>query len=286
MGLAASQARFLGLTARKSNTEYQGQQINQQRTTLANESASLYSQLTNLTVPTPPDIINYYSTEYSFTYGGETYTLTSLPVKQGDNYTVALSHNKQINSYSEVAASDDLKSLAVSKGALGDYPELKTLLAGKNPDVTYADDYEIGLLSKNNQLYCKVDDKFYKHDYATQIETNVYSGVGITYSPTGDYKSIKVPGLTLDNEISIQSNKVTDDAAYNLAMNQYELDYAEYEKTMSAINAKTEVIQQQDKSLELKLNQLDTEQNAISTEMDAVQKVIEKNVESTFKTFA
>ena len=27
MGMAASQARFLGLTARKSNTEYQGQQV-------------------------------------------------------------------------------------------------------------------------------------------------------------------------------------------------------------------------------------------------------------------
>ena len=38
MGMAASQARFLGLTARKSNVEYQVQQINQQRTSLANES--------------------------------------------------------------------------------------------------------------------------------------------------------------------------------------------------------------------------------------------------------
>ena len=38
--------------------------------------------------------------------------------------------------------------------------------------------------------------------------------------------------------------------------------------------------------LELELKQLDTEQNAIATEMDAVQKVVEDNVESTFKTFA
>jgi len=37
MGLAASQARFLGLTARKSNNEYQAQQINQQRLNLAEE---------------------------------------------------------------------------------------------------------------------------------------------------------------------------------------------------------------------------------------------------------
>ena len=51
------------------------------------------------------------------------------------------------------------------------------------------------------------------------------------------------------------------------------------------VNAKIEIIQIQDKNLELKLKQLDTEQNAIQTEMDAVKKVISKNVESSFKTF-
>ena len=69
-------------------------------------------------------------------------------------------------------------------------------------------------------------------------------------------------------------------------MSAYQKEYNEYEKTMAQINAKTEVLQQQDKTLELRLNQLDTEQSAISTEMDAVKKVIDKNVESTFKTFA
>ena len=37
MGLAATQARYLGLTARKTNVEFEGQQINQQRTALANQ---------------------------------------------------------------------------------------------------------------------------------------------------------------------------------------------------------------------------------------------------------
>ena len=44
MGMAASQARFLGLTARKTNTEYEGQQINQQRTMLSNQSANYYNE--------------------------------------------------------------------------------------------------------------------------------------------------------------------------------------------------------------------------------------------------
>ena len=59
MGMSATQARFLSLTARKSNVEFEGQQINQQRTTLSNESASYYSELCNMEVPTPPSVDDY-----------------------------------------------------------------------------------------------------------------------------------------------------------------------------------------------------------------------------------
>ena len=41
MGMAASQARFLGLTARKSNNEYQAQQINHQRLNLADNQTQI-----------------------------------------------------------------------------------------------------------------------------------------------------------------------------------------------------------------------------------------------------
>ena len=77
----------------------------------------------------------------------------------------------------------------------------------------------------------------------------------------------------------------SDDVRYNDAMNQYYYDKAKYDQEIQEINAKIEIIQVQDKNLELKLKQLDTEQNAIQTEMDAVKKVISKNVESSFKTF-
>ena len=45
MGMAASQARFLQLTARRTNIEYQGQQINQSRLALANASAGLFEKM-------------------------------------------------------------------------------------------------------------------------------------------------------------------------------------------------------------------------------------------------
>ena len=80
--------------------------------------------------------------------------------------------------------------------------------------------------------------------------------------------------------------EVSDEDAYNDAMNSYYHDVAVYEKRIADINAQTEVIQQQDRTLELRLKQLDTEQNALQTEMEAVKKVISKNVEMTFKTFS
>ena len=78
MGMSASQARFLSLTARKTNVEYEGQQINQQRTALSNESSNYYSQLTSLAVPVPPSSSDYSKITYTFQDGTENNTVTSL----------------------------------------------------------------------------------------------------------------------------------------------------------------------------------------------------------------
>ena len=69
-------------------------------------------------------------------------------------------------------------------------------------------------------------------------------------------------------------------------INEYLYKKEQYEKTIADINAQTSIIQQEDRTLELRLKQLDTEQNALATEMDAVKKVIDDNVEKTFKTFS
>lgn len=100
----------------------------------------------------------------------------------------------------------------------------------------------------------------------------------------GRFRSVK-----FDNDSTtyiLNCEEITDESAYDDAMNSYYHDIAVYEKTIADINAKTETIQQQDRTLELRLKQLDTEQNALQTEMEAVKKVISKNVEMTFKTFS
>ena len=83
----------------------------------------------------------------------------------------------------------------------------------------------------------------------------------------------------------MKTETITDEAAYEDAMNKYYYENAQYDKTVQDINAKTSLIQQQDRTLELRLKQLDTEQLALKTEMDAVKKVVEENVKDTFKTF-
>lgn len=86
MGMAASQARFLSLTARKTNVEFEGQQVNQQRTSLSNESADYYSRLCNMAVPTPPSSEDYSKTIYTFEDGSEKSTINSLIAQKGGWY--------------------------------------------------------------------------------------------------------------------------------------------------------------------------------------------------------
>ena len=97
MGMAASQARYLALTARKTNTEYEGQQINQARTALANQSANLFNRLLELEVPVAPKTTDYTELQYSYTDGEnetvlEEWTQLSSPNPDA-NYSVKYYHN-------------------------------------------------------------------------------------------------------------------------------------------------------------------------------------------------
>ncbi|MBR2386151.1 hypothetical protein IKA92_02500, partial [bacterium] len=101
MGLAASQARYLDLTARKSNVEFQGQMVNQQRTELANESAGIFAEMLNLEAPVPPSASDYQTSAYNFSGMGSNstskYILTNWTSATGNtgtgNYDVEIKYN-------------------------------------------------------------------------------------------------------------------------------------------------------------------------------------------------
>lgn len=146
-------------------------------------------------------------------------------------------------------------------------------------------DLNAGVTNKNGDINSAVN----CYTIGSATTTNEIKGIEnckVEKDSTGRYISISIPDKA-GNMVTyaLTTSTITDEDAYNDAMNQYEYDKYQYDQAIQEINAKIEIIQSQDKNLELRLKQLDTEQDAISTEKDAVQKVIEKNTESTFKTF-
>ena len=140
--------------------------------------------------------------------------------------------------------------------------------------------YESG--TGNNHIDGQAKLNYYNASYvSTRVEET--EKALLETDGNGRFTSVRFENDSVTYSLNMQT--VTDEAAYQDAMNQYYYDNAVYDKTVQDINAKTSIIQQQDLQLELRLKQLDTEQNALSTEMEAVKKVVDDNVENSFKTF-
>lgn len=103
-------------------------------------------------------------------------------------------------------------------------------------------------------------------------------GIPIYDPETGELKG--------HDEVALEASTETDENAYKDAYAQYEYETYLYDQKNKEINAKTEVIQQEDKNLELKLQRLDNERTQITTEIEAVEKVINDNIEASYKTFS
>ena len=322
MGMAASQARFLGLTARKTNTEFEGQQVNQERTMLSNQSANYYNELLGMAVPVPPSVEEFTKTVYSFKDGAIDNQITSLVAKGDGNYMI--SYNSTYNDdFAVVGAPSTVVTKDGDKFLVGS-TELRAL--GTSGD-TKTDQVEKEYLNMLNKKYGEDGDEwlvryvindtteaktpyFYKKSDLERAEYSKDTGSSLSnikvYTVGSDkvieeHKAIAAkleqdmsgrliqitlkPGEPDEVTYSLITNTVTDEVRYNDAMNQYNYTKLEYDQYIEEVNAKIEIVQAQDRNLELRLKQLDTEQKAISTEMDAVTKVIQKNTESTFKTF-
>lgn len=332
MGMAASQARFLGLTARKTNVEYEGQQINQQRTSLSNQSANYYNDLLGMTVPVPPSVDDYTKTVYTFEDGSLTNEITAMIADTDGTYTISYLSKWQ-DDYVPVAASTSIINVQGNAYFVG-ADQLRGL---GDPDASITDPAEQAARQQEEEAWkVQLNEKYGTDEWYIRYVKNTTTGQEVPYfykkadidnnkdktddngnilsnincytigsdtkvrevkavedcrverDSSGRFISISIPnddGTGTYSTYALTTSTVTDQDAYNDAMNEYEHEKYLYDQSIDQINAKIEIIQAQDKNLELRLKQLDTEQSAIQTEMDAVEKVIEKNVESTFKTF-
>ena len=434
MGLSASQARLLSLTARQSNLEFEGQQINQQRTNLSNQSANYYNSLLTMTVPTPPSTDDYTTIKYSFVIGGNdatiaqvlpqdnkgnylveyTTTLASIGVQENTAYKITASANasstktgkaEQVNNPNEaynadlqyyvqtfreddehgeytalnnnsdrysddrVAAGDVTfydkfgnqvdKTAALDNGKLKDeytalvkkesdeigYSTVSVQLADRasyqsaldkgekvtkfqenTSDNTYGSDNVVTYSASNDTTFSTVGSEYKEAFINAGLDINEYyqykSSTGIRFAKKEDVEKsannstlsittfavasmnksqkTQLSGVQIEfdttgrissmtdaegNTYTMTASTETDDNAYEDAYNQYTYDQYVYDQKQNEINAHIEILQAQDKNLELRLSQLNTEHSAIQTEMDAVNKVISKNIETSFKTF-
>ncbi len=415
MGMAASQARYLGLTARKTNVEYEGQQINQARTALANQSANTFNELLALEVPTAPSTQDYTTLQYSYQDGAYGETITEMTEITNDpNYNYLITHYHYADVFTGVKTNlsnpqvlldtagvqgtidrttvtyDDVNDSYTINGITAqqydplieeqrtnfekicqNYPdlakeepeniltytdtdgtvkfttrsELEKAAAGTadalnytvesgvptyvgNAEVTaydptdpdqkaayeeICDEFPTDNFASSDSIYtwefqgrryyASLEDltaaaisaqdpskptelqnklvNYYAENVETKIERTQRAFVDLDES--GRPQSIRYEDSTAT--YALKTETITDQNAYDDAMNQYNYDMQVYEKKIADINAKTEKIQEEDRTLELRLRQLDTEQEALQTEMEAVKKVIDKNIESTFKTF-
>ena len=482
MGMAASQARYLQLAARKTNIEYQGQQINQERTVLSQQTTALYNSLLQLQVPTPPSTQDYTKVQYTGADGASNFTIGTIKPK-GNAYIVEIqtsatgdylskNNSKSVvenvnNIYPEIPVKQ-LNTASIGSGQLettsqtynnnelimspasgtagypegyytvdsnnnfhkatGEYDSSVTYYTlskatQQNPITTTTNDYLFQynpqdpnityyvstgdggvrmstaadfIIDANGNKFLNPDLEYYTQDptsntymqnksgtqrsgyliegqiaydfkdvsdndlFLDRINDNSWSryleaiknkfgssdqsidansfyvyfktsssGVeepffalktdvesmdnrtetfsyiangsytkseqvedcNLNFDASGRIVSIDVPTrddngtITGYNTIELTASKITDTAAYEDAYNEYEYANYKYDKAIEEINAKTEIIHQQDRNLELKLTRLDNERKAVDTELDAVKKVIQDNIDKSFKTF-
>lgn len=227
MGMSASQARYLQLTARKSNTEYESQQVCQERAMLANE-------------------MDHHTGVYNDAISNRHLFFVSNPNPNPANSDVLprLTYGDVTNSFADGGLGYRIVNLRNS-----------VIVPGLPPSPEIGVEYEIDLNCLSSDY---LEKKLYSGEWLIQQNSD--------YANNSDsWKSVPIAAIG-----SIQDNLNTEDDA--AAERQY--------------NQQTASFQHKDKMLEMRLKQLDTEHKTLETEMDSVKKVIDKNVESSFKTFA
>lgn len=226
MGMSASQARYLTLTGRKSDMEFEAQQIANARITLARESEALATEyntmMNNRRLFFQKDGTNF----------GEMRTLPRL------TYEI-ITASLQDGGLNMRLVNEAGKIIAPF------VPE------GKNPE-----DYEVDL----NVLL---------PDY---LEKNLRDGNLIMQQMNINPENGN--GTWVNTSWQGNANIVDD------------LDKSDDTAAQATYDVRSSFIKTQDKKLEMRLTEISTEQKSLEQEMDAVKKVIDKNVESTFKTFA
>ena len=220
--------------------------------------------------------------------------LAGLSTSQDKYYLVSSSGNKL------VVGSEEEKMEMIEKNSkrtpIRDIEDAKAQVASAGDDTSSLSPYilqlaQIDLTSytsdfiedeDGNKIECYVERKFVDEDFLIVDDlddtTNFQSAIqnGTYYfaqykenTETGELELRTQGWDTLGGGAIVEEYDKSDDAQAE----------AEYQRVLDKV-------QSIDKKLELKLDQLETNREAIQTDIDSVKKVLEDNVESSFKVFS
>jgi hypothetical protein len=324
MGMSASQARMLSLTARLSDLEFTAQSISNSKIRLADQSeeaSRIYADALDkekLTVMSGDTTTYMDATAYNLT----TYQAVSSTDKQRflKDYAGRVIVNDKMaeyynNSIASGSVSDTLKKNpqyptveAYVRAVLGYFTESEAVSAGKpynKSAVNFYSNQYTGLEKFLNGLGYTSDPNnteatLVKDDGATSYYQNVFNEIQANgYSAVENSKMMDTEWLY--NQLSggniflaewdstggedgkgdfVEVSWSSGDATLQSKSDDIALARAEakYQTTMASIQSK-------DKRFDLQLQTINTEHTAIQTEIDSVKKVIDKNIERSFKAF-
>lgn len=263
MGLSASQGRMLGLTARMSDLEYQAQNVTNAKMRLADNSEAVSK--------------NYL----------EALSAKKLTVKNPQNNTMVDASINSIYKMNDNNLNGTKRAIVNAKGefvyAEGTNPQslMSKIVAYKTETVTDEttgkETVETNAVSPFSESGVKVAEKGISKEQANsaqwlyeQLSAGNLFIVEFDEEGGGDGKGAW-------DKISFNS----DDAQLVTANDDVALAQAEaeYETKMAEIQSK-------DKKFDLELKQIETQHTAVQTEYDSVKKVMDKNIDRTFKIFS
>lgn len=268
MGLASSQARMLLLTARKSDLEYRAQMISQRKINLAmqtQELATKYSQsMSNRTMNFVFTTSDNQAVTESLSYAG----ITANNNYAIGNYLVTTASGKYVYSGNtqEEQTQDFYKVALKLAEADGSFEKYATKDSNGKTTITNAQELYNAYKDKMTCVPGLSNDKYFQ-------------------------ESLRNGGLFLQKAEMSADGTMSGDGYKNIAWSsagsiQDALDTSDDAAAQAEYEAKTIVLSNQDKMLDLELNQIETQHKAIETEYDSVKKVIQKNIEVSYKIFA
>lgn len=285
MGLASSQARILLLTARKSDLEYRSQAISQRKMNIAMQTQQLATEYSTAMSNRRMQFVYYadgqsgQTFEEDLSYAG----LMSENCAAAGDFLIKTTSGKYLVTGSEEKRyskdgngnlveipSERLQSeyavyvkLATADGTIKNYINENGSYNYARLTEEYKSQTEYVAGASNNSYFQSAlrNGSFYLYK-ATIFEGENEDGSKTTYK---DYQNVTWSGLSSIND----TYDTSDDAAAE----------AKYE-------SESLVLANQDKMLDLELQEIETQHKAIETEYDSVKKVIENNIKVSFKIFS